>query len=87
MGAAGRCNCTFLPDSSSVEGGVFLLQCERLTKFVEESSLATETKPAPEGLYQAEHIGSGTFIIKKPKRNRAKLHRSRVRNRRPGMRK
>lgn len=50
--------------------------------------MATENQTAPkENLYQAEYLGSGTFIITKPKRNKAKLHRSRVKNRRPGMRK
>ncbi|HUS05897.1 MAG TPA: hypothetical protein VMZ52_06370 [Bryobacteraceae bacterium] len=38
-------------------------------------------------LYKAQYIGSGTFIIKKPKRNRTKLHQTRVKSRRRGMRK
>lgn len=48
----------------------------------------TETKveKVKENLYQAEYLGSGTFLITKPKRNRAKLRLSRVRNRRRGMR-
>jgi hypothetical protein len=41
-------------------------------------------KPAPEDLYKAEYVGSGTFIIKKPKRNPRKLHESRVKNIRGG---
>jgi hypothetical protein len=41
-------------------------------------------KPAPEDLYKAQYLGSGTFIIKKPKRNRTKLHQSRVKNDRGG---
>ncbi|MCW5965184.1 MAG: hypothetical protein KIT83_14195 [Bryobacterales bacterium] len=52
--------------------------------------MATETQAAPkvkENLYQAEYLGSGTFLIVKPKRNPAKLHKTRVRNRRRGMRK
>jgi hypothetical protein len=40
-----------------------------------------------ENLYQAEYLGSGTFIISKPKRNREKLRKCRVKNRRRGMRK
>ncbi|MDZ7637248.1 MAG: hypothetical protein U5J83_03200 [Bryobacterales bacterium] len=40
-----------------------------------------------ENLYQAEYVGSGTFLITKPKRNPAKTRLSRVRNRRRGMRK
>ena len=38
-------------------------------------------------LWSAEYLGSGTFIIVKPKRNKKKLRLSRVRNRRRGMRK
>ena len=41
-------------------------------------------KPVPEDLYKAEYVGSGTFIIKKPKRNPRKLHESRVKNSRGG---
>ena len=43
-----------------------------------------EAKPVPEDLYKAEYVGSGTFIIKKPKRNSTKLHQSRVKNDRGG---
>lgn len=52
--------------------------------------MATETQAAPsvkENLYQAEYVGSGTFLIVKPKRNPEKLHKARVKNRRRGMRK
>jgi len=38
-------------------------------------------KPAaktPENLYQAEYIGSGTFVIHKPKRKRMKLRQTRL---------
>ena len=41
-------------------------------------------KPAPEDLYKAQYVGSGTFLIKKPKRNRRKLNQSRVKNDRGG---
>lgn len=37
--------------------------------------------------YKATYLGSGTFIISKPKRNREKLHRSRVKNPQRGARK
>ena len=43
-----------------------------------------EAKPVPEDLYKASYVGSGTFIIKKPKRNGTKLHQSRVKNDRRG---
>jgi hypothetical protein len=42
---------------------------------------------ADEKLYKAEYLGSGTFLITKPKRKAKKLRQSRVRNRRRGMRK
>ena len=42
---------------------------------------------AEDKLYKAEYVGSGTFIISKPKRKAKKLRQSRVRNRRRGMRK
>jgi hypothetical protein len=50
-------------------------------KSVKEPVAAT---PAPADLYKAAYVGSGTFIIKKPKRNRTKLHQSRVKNDRGG---
>jgi hypothetical protein len=44
-------------------------------------------KPAlPPHAYESTYIGSGTFIIRKPKRNRTKLHQSRVKNRPRGSR-
>jgi len=42
---------------------------------------------AEDKLYKAEYVGSGTFIISKPKREKRKLRQSRVKNRRRGMRK
>jgi hypothetical protein len=51
----------------------------------EENQLADEKADAK--LYQATYVGSGTFIISKPKRKRAKLHQARVRNPRRGSRK
>ena len=44
----------------------------------------TTPKPQPEDLYKAQYIGSGTFLIKKPKRNRRKTFQSRVKNDRGG---
>ena len=38
----------------------------------------TETKDSGKTLFKAEYLGSGTFRITKPKRNRAKLHESRT---------
>jgi hypothetical protein len=40
--------------------------------------------PVPEDLYKAEYVGSGTFKIKKPKRNKRKTHQQRVKNDRGG---
>lgn len=38
-------------------------------------------------LYKSEYIGSGTFIITKPKRKSAKLRQTRLKNRKRGSRK
>ena len=38
-------------------------------------------------VYQAEYIGSGTFIIHKPKRKKSKLRQSRVKSPQRGARK
>lgn len=48
----------------------------------EEIPLADEKK-----LYSATYVGSGTFIISKPKRKRAKLNQSRVKSPQRGARK
>lgn len=41
----------------------------------------------PADLYKAEYIGSGTFIIKKPKRNARKRRLSKLKGPKRGMRK
>ena len=46
-----------------------------------------EPKAEAADLYKAQYIGSGTFLIKKPKRKKTKLHQTRVKSRRRGMRK
>jgi hypothetical protein len=38
-------------------------------------------------LYQAEYVGSGTFLIVKPKRNKAKTRQSRLKGTTRGARK
>jgi hypothetical protein len=55
-----------------------------------DSTLSQKRRSFPlaeEKLYKAEYVGSGTFIISKPKRKERKLRQSRVKNRRRGMRK
>ncbi|MFN3325768.1 MAG: hypothetical protein ACK5AZ_19905 [Bryobacteraceae bacterium] len=42
---------------------------------------------ADEKLYKADYIGSGTFIISKPKRKRTKTRQARVKNPQRGARK
>ena len=46
--------------------------------------MAQETTPKaqPADLYKADYVGSGTFLFKKPKRNKRKQHQARVKNRR-----
>lgn len=36
----------------------------------------------PSGDWKARHVGSGTFIISKPKRNKVKARRHRLKNKR-----
>ena len=38
-------------------------------------------------LYQSEYIGSGTFIISKPKRSKRKARQLKLKSTNPGMRK
>jgi hypothetical protein len=40
-----------------------------------------------DNLYKAEYLGSGTFVIKKPKRKSAKLRQSRLKGTTRGARK
>jgi hypothetical protein len=40
-----------------------------------------------ENLYQAHYLGSGTFVITKPKRSRHKLRQQRLKSPNTGMRK
>jgi len=42
---------------------------------------------ADEKLYKADYVGSGTFIISKPKRKSAKLRQSRLKGPKRGARK
>jgi hypothetical protein len=46
---------------------------------------ASETKAA--NLYKSEYIGSGTFIISKPKRKKSKMRQTRLKNLKRGSRK
>ena len=46
--------------------------------------LGAGEQAVPEDLYRASYVGSGTFIIKKPKRNSRKTHQQRVKNDRRG---
>jgi hypothetical protein len=42
---------------------------------------------AEDKLYQAEYLGSGTFAISKPKRKKAKIRQSQLKNPQRGSRK
>jgi len=54
-----------------------------------EAQLAStgEILLADEKLYKAEYLGSGTFVISKPKRKKIKVRQSQLRNPRRGSRK
>ncbi len=47
-------------------------------------SAPVDAAPVAADLYKAEYVGSGTFKIKKPKRNKRKTHQQRVKNDRGG---
>lgn len=42
---------------------------------------------ADEKLFRAEYLGSGTFVISKPKRKKAKMRQTQLKNVRRGSRK
>ena len=42
---------------------------------------------AEDKLYKAEYLGSGTFVISKPKRKKAKMRQTKLRNPQRGARK
>jgi hypothetical protein len=46
-----------------------------------------DEKPVNDKLYQAEYLGSGTFVITKPKRKKIKARQSNLKNVRRGSRK
>jgi len=46
-----------------------------------------DEKPVSDKLFQAEYLGSGTFIISKPKRKKAKARQTQLKNVRRGSRK
>lgn len=50
-------------------------------------SIIKEMDLADEKTFRATYVGSGTFIISKPKRKRAKLRQSRVKSPQRGARK
>ena len=55
-----------------------------------ESSIPTTFRRvllADDKLYKAEYLGSGTFVISKPKRKKAKTRQSQLKNVRRGSRK
>ena len=53
-----------------------------------EFSLANQVaEQVPSDLYKADYIGSGTFLIKKPKRSAKKRRQSKLKGLKRGMRK
>ncbi len=52
-----------------------------------EFIVSETTAPAEDKLYKSQYIGSGTFIISKPKRNKTKMRQTRLKNPRGGSRK
>ncbi|HVY94685.1 MAG TPA: hypothetical protein VHA14_18110 [Bryobacteraceae bacterium] len=56
----------------------------KLISFPESEQIFTL---ADKQAYQSENLGSGTFIISKPKRKKAKMRQTRLKNVRRGSRK
>jgi hypothetical protein len=56
----------------------------KLISFPESEQIFTL---ADKQIYHSENLGSGTFIISKPKRKKAKLRQTRLKNVRRGSRK
>jgi hypothetical protein len=55
---------------------------------VQQSAPEREKSPlAEKQLYKSENLGSGTFVITKPKRKSAKLRQTRLKNLKRGSRK
>jgi hypothetical protein len=52
-----------------------------------KAAFSQENSLADDKLYQAEYVGSGTFIITKPKRKKTKARQTNVKNPRRGSRK
>jgi hypothetical protein len=55
--------------------------------FERRFKLAEVTQEKQDKLYKAEYIGSGTFIISKPKRKKMKMRQTQLKNPRRGSRK
>jgi hypothetical protein len=52
-----------------------------------QANASPSDKPVSDKLYKAEYVGSGTFIISKPKRKKTKQRQSNLKNVRRGSRK
>jgi preprotein translocase subunit YajC len=46
-----------------------------------------DEKPVSDKLYKAEYLGSGTFVITKPKRKKTKMRQTQLKNLKRGSRK
>jgi len=54
---------------------------------VDQSTFTGEFHLADDKLYKAEYLGSGTFVISKPKRKKNKIRQSQLKNTERGSRK
>jgi hypothetical protein len=60
----------------------------RATMIVQSEHLNEENlELADDKLYKAEYVGSGTFLISKPKRKKTKMRQSQLKNPQRGSRK
>ncbi len=71
--------------------GVLVTAAKAIGKAAGKVAAAAGVQPEPvkqkENLWNAEYLGSGTFIIHKPKRKKAKLRQSRLKGTVAGARK
>jgi hypothetical protein len=73
---------------SSVGGAaIFYSRIMRATMSDQSFTFLRGTLLADDKLYKAEYLGSGTFVISKPKRKKIKVRQSQLRNPRRGSRK
>lgn len=78
--------------AESLAQGISRSQLLRIARYNDESGKTTgenqlADQESNDKLYKAEYLGSGTFVISKPKRKKAKTRQSQLKNPQRGARK